>query len=346
MSAAIEEERIEAPLRLSFLLPALGALCYPFLLSLVSFLLKQSGVAVPPSPGVIAISVLAILAVVGAVLAMAFTQALALARSDPTNSPARTLAHLAFATPSLFTAFGNVTGLLHARGATLYAWVIFWLVMMLIAMLAREPARPLASEAAARRNLAAAHGICALIILLMFILPHLADHLAGIISGSAHIDVMNALRNVYRSQVGEPILLALICFQIVSGLLLVQRKLVRPSDVFGTLQTLTGIYVGIYLLGHMTAAFSARGAGTDTNWNWLTGNDHGLLYHLSGFSLVGHYWVGPIAIVTHVACGLRGVMLQHGVSDGLASRTAWLSSSLGIIASSVILAGLLGAHVA
>jgi succinate dehydrogenase/fumarate reductase cytochrome b subunit len=158
--------------------------------------------------------------------------------------------------------------------------------------------------------------------------------------------VMKAARLVYRARMVEPLLLVLIGFQLVSGFLLARRKLERPADLFGTLQTLTGIYVGIYLLGHMTAAFSARGQGTDTNWNWLTDNDHGLLDHLGSFSLVGHYWVGPIAIIAHVACGLRVVMLEHGVSNFLASRLASILIGLGVVVSSIILAGLLGAHIA
>ena len=348
MSTLLVDERAEgAPLlRLGFLLPALGALAYPFLLSAISFLLGQAHVAIPPSPGIIAVAALAILAVVCAVSAVSIAQALALGRFEPTNTPGRFLAHLGFATPSLLTGFGNIAGLLNARGALLYAWTAFWLVIMLVATLARDPARPVAAEAPSRKRLAAAHGVSALLILLLFILPHLGDHLTGIISGSTHIAVMKAVRGIYRSEVGEPVLLTLICFQIVSGFLLARRKLERASDGFGTLQTLTGLYVGIYLLGHMTAAFSARGAGTDTNWNWLTDNDHGLLDHLSSFSLVGHYWVGPIAIVAHVACGLRVVMLEHGVSNVLASRLASVLIGLGAAASSIILAGLVGVHLA
>jgi len=198
----------------------------------------------------------------------------------------------------------------------------------------------------AYRRLAVAHGMSALAILILFVLPHLANHLAGIVSGAAHIEVMRWARLDYRNVIVEPLLLTLIAFQIMSGLVLVRRKLSRTSDLFGTLQTMTGIYVGIYLLAHMTAAFSARGAGTDTNWNWLTYDDRGLLSHLDSFTLVAHYWVGPIAIVAHVACGLRVVMLEHGVSERMVGRLAWGLIGLGVAASSVILAGLLGVHIA
>ena len=109
--------------------------------------------------------------------------------------------------------------------------------------------------------------ISAIVIRAIFVGPHLANHLAGIISGANHIEVMRLLRSDYRNTVVEPLLLTLIAFQIMSGLVLLRRRLSGRSDFFGTFQTLSSFYVGIYLLGHSTAAFAARGAGTDTNWN-------------------------------------------------------------------------------
>jgi hypothetical protein len=325
------------------MLPGLAAIAYPFLLSAIGWLLGQFQVAVPPDPAAVTVTVLAILASASAVMGVAFGRALALGRVGGPSAP-RLVAHLAFATPTLLVAFGNVVGLFHARGALAIAWPLFWVAVMTVAWLAQETTLP--APIVSSRRLAVAHGVSAVAILILFIIPHLGNHLTGIVSGSDHIGVMKLVRLVYRNSVIEPLLLTLIGFQIMSGFVLVRRRLSRANDVFGTLQTMTGIYVGCYFLGHMTAVFSARGAGTDTNWNWLTDNDQGLLAHLSGFSLVGHYWVGPIAIITHVACGLRMVMLEHGISDRAATRTAWSLIGLGVMASSVILTGLLGAHIA
>ena len=144
----------------------------------------------------------------------------------------------------------------------------------------------------------------------------------------------------------QPGALLLALLAIASVTVLVGRRMRMPSDFVGTIQTMSGVYVGIYLLAHMTAAFSARGAGTDTNWNWLTYDDQGLLSHLDSFTLVAHYWAGPIAIIAHLACGLRVVMLEHGVSERAGGRLAWGLIGLGAVASSVILAGLLGVHIA
>jgi hypothetical protein len=61
---------------------------------------------------------------------------------------------------------------------------------------------------------------------------------------------------------------------------------------------------------------------------------------------LAHYWVGPVALVAHVACGLRVVALEHGVAAAVAGRAAVGLMGLGVVASSAILAGLLGFHLA
>jgi hypothetical protein len=56
--------------------------------------------------------------------------------------------------------------------------------------------------------------------------------------------------------------------------------------------------------------------------------------------------VGPIAIVAHVACGLRWVLLQRDISPATTNRIAWAIMSVGVVASSIILLALLNVHIA
>lgn len=335
--------------RSSLILPALAAMIYPWLLSALSLVLRSFGVSAPPAANVVGVSTLVILLSAWGVMAVSALLALKLGRSGDDSRNAvrgRLLAHLAFAAPSFLVGFGNVAGILNLRMAVPYAWLAFWALLAVAIFLPRGSVPSAAPQQVSQRRLAVAHGISACGILLLFILPHIGNHLLGIWNGATHIAAMKLARQLYRSEIIEPLLLTLIAFQIVSGSVLVRRRLNRPSDLFGTLQTLTGVYVGVYLLAHMTAAFSARFAGTDTNWNWLTNDDKGLLAYLSFFPLVAHYWVGPVAIVTHVACGLRVVMLEHRVPQLRATQAAWGLIVAGGLASSIILAGLLGAHIA
>ena len=71
-----------------------------------------------------------------------------------------------------------------------------------------------------------------------------------------------------------------------------------------------------------------------------------MLVSLSNLRLIAHYWVGPIAIVAHVACGLRMVLLQRDISPAMANRLALALITAGVVASSVILVALLNVHIA
>jgi hypothetical protein len=98
-------------------LPALAAIADPFLLSAISWLLRVSQVTAPPSPAVITVTILAILASALSVMGVVFARALSLGRIGAGVGSGRLLTHLAFAAPPLMVGFGNVAGLLHARGA-------------------------------------------------------------------------------------------------------------------------------------------------------------------------------------------------------------------------------------
>jgi hypothetical protein len=341
--------------RLLLVIPALCALAYPSLLSWLSAGLVVVHGSDSPNGPIVWVGVIGALTLALAVMLVSFVFGLTLGSPHvgrPEDFRARCVALLAFATPSLYVGFANVGGVLRAPSAVPVAWLIFWTLMAMIVLPGSRPSSVGSSSAASaispvgHRRLAVAHGVSALAILLLFVGPHIGNHLASFWNGSVHIEIMNAARHVYRDDFVQPILLALIGFQILSGTALVRRRMRMPSDIFGTLQTMGGVYIGVYLLAHMTAVFAARDAGTDTNWTWLTRTNNSMLVSLSNLRLIAHYWVGPIAIVAHVACGLRAVLLQHDISPATANRLTLALITAGVVASSLILVALLNVHIA
>jgi hypothetical protein len=342
--------------RLLLVIPVLCALAYPSLLSLLSSGLVLMHGSATPNGAIVWVAVIASLMLALAIMLVSFAVGLALGSphvESPENRRARSIAHLAFATPSLYVGFGNVAGALHVPSAVPIAWLGFWALMAAILLLGPKlllglKSSPMADAMTpvAHRRLALAHGISACGILLLFIGPHIVNHVTGFWNGPAHIEVMKAVRRIYRDDIVQPMLLALIGFQILSGTALVRRRMSMPSDFMGTVQTMSGVFVGVYLLAHATAVFVARDAGTDTNWSWLTRPNDSMLVSLSTLRLIAHYWVGPIAIVAHVACGLRMVMLQHDVSPARATRLALALITAGVVTSSIILLALLNVHIA
>jgi hypothetical protein len=336
--------------RLWLVVPALLALAYPSLLSLLSAGLVLVHGSDSPNGLIVWVSVIGSLTLALAVMLVSFVFALALGSphvARPEDFYARCVALLAFATPSLYVGFENVGGVLHASSAVPFVWLIFWTLKAMIVLLgSRSSSAASAISPVGHRRLAVAHGVSALAILLLFVGPHIGNHLAGFWSGSVHIGIMNVVRRVYRDDIAQPALLALIGFQILSGTVLVRRRMRMPSDIFGTVQTMCGAYIGVYFLAHMTAVFAARYAGIDTNWSWLTRPNDSLLASLFKLRLIAHYWVGPIAIVAHVACGLRWILLQRDISPATANRIAWTLITLGVVVSSIIMAALLNVHIA
>jgi hypothetical protein len=336
--------------RLLLAIPALCALVYPSLLSFLSSGLVLVHGSASPDGAIVWISVIASLTLALAVMLVGFAFGRALGSlhiGSPEGCRARSIAHLVFATPSLYVGFNNVAGVLHAPSAVPIAWLVFW-ALMAMTVLPDRGASPTAAAtmSVGPRRLAHVHGVSASAILLLFVGPHIANHLAGFWNGPVHIEIMNAVRRVYRDDIVQPMLLTLIGFQILTGTVLVQRRMRMPSDFLGTIQTMSGVYVGVYFLAHVTAVFAARYAGTDTNWNWLTRPHDSMLASLSNLRLIAHYWVGPIAIVTHVACGLRMILLQRDTSPVAADRLALALITVGVVISSIILAALLNVHIA
>jgi hypothetical protein len=303
-----------------------------------------------PNGPIVWVSVIGSLTLALAVMLVSFVFGLTLGSPHvgrPDDFRARCVALLAFATPSLYVGFANVAGVLRAPSAVPVAWLIFWTLMAMIVLQGSTSSSAASGiSLAGHRRLAVAHGVSALAILLLFVGPHIGNHLTGFWSGSVHTEIMSAARHIYRNDVVQPILLALIGFQILSGIVLVGRRMRMPGDTFGTVQTMCGVYIGVYFLAHVTAVFAARYADIDTNWAWLTRPNDSLLFSLSKLRLIAHYWVGPIAIVAHVACGLRWVLLQRDVSSATTNRVAWALITAGFVASSIILLALLNVHIA
>ena len=251
--------------RLLLAIPALCALAYPSLSSLLSAGLVAAHGSPAPNGAIVWVGVVASLALALAVMGVSFVFGLALGSRDGASGEdlrARSIAHLAFATPSLYVGFANVAGVFHAQPALLAAWINFWAAMTGIVRVKPSLSSTTAvMSPAVHRRLAAYHGISASLILLLFVLPHIVNHVVGFWSGAAHIELMKTVRYFYRHDIVQPILLALIGFQVLSGSALLRRRLTFPNDFLGTLQTMCGAYIGVYFLAHMTAVFAARYAG-------------------------------------------------------------------------------------
>ena len=120
------------------------------------------------------------------------------------------------------------------------------------------------------------------------------------------------------------------------------RKLTRPGGWFDTLQTTTGAYLLMFLLSHVSAVGRARMLRhVDTGWAWLDGGE--LLTDPWSARLVPYYFAAVIALGMHAGCGLRTVLLGHGVGATRGSAIVAVVAGLAGLVATLILIGLLRA---
>ncbi len=299
-------------------LPALAAIAYPLMLRAISALHANGQISAPPGPAVIAV-------VAGGPGIRCRCDG-GRVRAAPRLWDAKALDRPGACWPiwlspgpTLLVAVGNVVGLFHARGVVAYAWPLFWLAVTVVVLLAQEiaPAVPAARQpAAGDRPWHFGVGD--------------SGRLHSAASGQSSDGDRERRRPYWRDENRSPGLpqrhhrTFAAHFDRVPG-----HERLRPGAAqaharerfFRHAPDHTGVYVGIYLLGHMMAAFAARGAGTDTNWNWLTSDDRGLLFFLSVFCsgrrITG--WArSPSSPMSLAASGAWA--LAHGVSEPAAGR--------------------------
>jgi hypothetical protein len=213
-------------------------------------------------------------------------------------------------------------------------WVVLWAA--LIAWVTFERPSQWHSQAANHSWLKSAHGISAAAITL-FALFHITNHLAGLAGARAHLALMTAFRTVYRYPAVEVLLVTAVLFQVVSGVVLLRRRLMT-ADRFEMLQGAAGAYLLMFFASHLRAVFKARYVRhIDTNWIWLTSSN--LLTDQWSARLIPYYFLGIVALGLHGACGLRHVLLQHG-RDSVANTAFWVFTVASVVAALSVMTGL------
>jgi hypothetical protein len=274
-------------------------------------------------------------------------RALLVMRHDAGPVLTRGMLYLMVGTPSLFLLsyrFIRMTGV--GQFGLIVTWASAWLAVGL--MLYASNGRGRGTRATPDRPatwVRVVHGATALCLLLGFLLAHVANHNLALWSVELHGVVLRWLRLWYRSDWVEPVLFALLLVMIGTGVPMVLRYSRQRMDAFRVVQAATGAYVGIFICSHVVATLSGRRAGVDTDWFFAAGPDS-LLAGASMISrLIPHYVFGTFCLILHVACGLRVVLLQHGVPMLIGNRALYGLAGAGLIVTVTIAAALLGFHV-
>lgn len=334
--------------RALLLLPSILALTYPFLLE--GFHASVSAILSGPG-GVAAWSAAAIMLILAfAVPILALTIAMSLAAIDlPTAAQrkAKYVALFAVAAPPNFVFLGVVLDMLSSPIPDTWFWIAAWAATFVVVALAdnKSPIQP--APKVAPGWLRVAHGISAACIIVVFLSLHLTNHLFFVEGRDEYMVVMKLFRHVYREVVVQPIVVALLLFQVVSGLYLAIRRSSAAMDSFRAFQVGSGVYLAFYIVGHLDSVFiyARTFSNIDSDWGFATGAPTGLIKDAWNIRLVPHYGLAVFFVLAHLFSGLRIVMLANGISQRIADRVMIGGSSVAALMAWVTMLGMCGVRV-
>jgi hypothetical protein len=321
----------------------IALLAYPFLLDAFHrVVVVQTGRSTSSTMGLAALCLGAIFAVP----TLALLAAIRLAAHRAEDGRRRRILrfyYISVAAPTAYTLLGVVLYMLRSPVPDEAVWVVVWLAFIAWTMAwpTRETRRTSPAKLSAKLRIA--HGTNAA-ILVLYVLFHLTNHLTGLVGPDTHAAVMKIGRSVYRAPVIEPLLVILFLFQVGSGLRLAWPWTTRPAEPSRAFQVASGLYLSLFILGHMNSVFifARTYLGIDTGWGFATGAPSGIIHDGWNIRLLTHYWLGVFFVLSHLAAGVRGIFLAHGVDREVVSRLWAASLIASALGASLILAGMCG----
>ena len=168
------------------------------------------------------------------------------------------------------------------------------------------------------------------IMISVFVAIHLINHLMLYRGEQAHIRFMETARYFYRNPFIETLLLAAVAVQAISGILLASKKWNDRNTIFDKLHIYSGLYLAIFLTGHVLAVLAGRYImKLDTNLYYgATGLNNNPVY----FFYFPYYALLIISFFTHIAC-VHKIRIGRYVSE---TQATW--HAIGIIIIGVLTA--------
>ena len=320
------------------LTPALAAICYPFLLD------AFHGIVGPPGTPSSASAIIAAAVVLACIMAVP-TLGLVFATRTQAGTGARRLAYACVVAPTIYVFLGVVQSMAKIIVPDELIWCMFWsgAALWVWSRLRTRTEDRLVPVVARWRVL---HGITGAVVLL-YVGFHIVNHLFGLIGPEAHATVMDLGRKIYRAPFIEPLLVALMLFQIGSGLYLAWEWSVSALDFQKTFQIASGFYLSVFILGHMNSVFlyARTYQGISTDWAFATGATTGLIHDAWNIRLLPHYLLGVFFVLAHLTSGLRVVMIAHGTDRTTADRIWFACAVVSAAVATAIIVGMCGGRI-
>lgn len=316
------------------LLASLAGIVYPALPALLYGLASAPAARVPHALAVGA-GILAVFAVPLAGLVLLWVSAGA---NDVRALRFRGIGMLLVIAPVLTALGTTVSGYLGLRSLAAPIWVGFWLVAGAAVFWRSAVPGPLMSAGV---NLALRRVHRAFIVLLIgFVVLHLAVNLTALRDLASYNEAAGWFRFIWRTPVGEPILIALLALQMATGLALAVDVSAGRSTFEHVCQIAAGLLIAVFLTSH-TFAVAVLGRvqlNRGPDFTFASAGPAGLLGSAQGATLFAYYGLAVVAVLVHLARPLRLLALRR-----LGPAQARIAVTILIVAAFVVSALLLTA---
>ncbi|MBY6241250.1 hypothetical protein [Methylosinus sp. Sm6] len=346
----LTRERVGVSRKFGLIAAPLAAIAYPWTLRAFNVAAVESLEPSRPAHLALWLGAALFLALAFAIPLVGLLASLRLARiAGPTAAERRAelVALIVVAAPAIYTFLGVVDYMTNSPLPDEWAFALLWAVLIIAVAVSPDRPCPIASAAVAPAALRVAHGVAAIAILAVFLGFHLVNHLAGLIGPDAHRSLMKSVHAIYGSAVVEPLLVAVLLFQVASGSFLASRHLRASADPFRFFQIASGVYLAVFILGHMNSVFVYARSWSNppivTDWSFATSEAWGGLIR-SGWSnrLIPHYAFGVFFVVAHMGAGLRMAMIGHGLPERWANRAMIGVATAAFLLALAIMLGMCG----
>ncbi len=314
--------------------PLAGVLAYPFLLDAFYYFAGAGPSLAKPVAATIALTASFLVPLIGLLFAWKISASTAMRR----------LAYATVMAPSLYVFIGVLTYMAGGKIHDFAVWSVIWGFLAVAAWVdsGSQPC-PAVNSNRTITTWRVIHGISAATIAL-FILFHIGNHVTAIFGNATHDQIRIAGETVYRNSWVEGPMVIIFLFALVVGLRLGWNWSGTRTDFYRTFQIASGVFLLVFAIGHMNSVFNFARTflGVETTWAWAAGDEAGLVHDAWNVRLIPHYALGVFFALTHLASGLRGVLLSHGASPRRVNIWWWVGMALTLIITVEIMLGMVG----
>lgn len=176
------------------------------------------------------------------------------------------------------------------------------------------------------------------IVLAIFFLFHVINHLCALGGADSHIRVMAIFRKIYRFPPIEGVVLLAAFIQVIVGLVLVWKKRMERNFV-EVLQMASGLYLSFFLFYHIRAVMLGRYVwNVETDFHFAAA---GLKSSADFYFFLPYYSLSIVSVFIHLACVHHRKMRAPTLGGWHVKYQSMSIVALGAICTGLIMYGLI-----